>query len=181
MNVYLEVMNGAHRGRRIALPHGEFVVGRSAECHLRPASAAVSKRHCSLLAEAGRLSVRDLGSVNGTKVNSCRVEGDEFELHQGDVLEVGPLTFQVHVDERRSEPMDEDAIAALLRESPEERPADTVVDALTDKPTALDLPGTAGERTPYRSGAKSGEEKAPANTAQAARELLEQYKRRRKS
>lgn len=179
MNVYLEVTNGVHRGRRLELPEGEFLVGRSAECHLRPASPAVSKRHCALKAQSGQLFVRDLGSVNGTKVNSCRVEGGEFELRQGDVLEVGPLTFVVHVDQRRHEPMDEDAIVALLRDPSDDKPTDTVVDGLTEK-TALNLPLQPGERTPYRAGVKPGEEKGIANTSQAARDLLEQYKRRRK-
>ena len=76
--------------------------------------------------------------------------------------------------------MDEDAIAALLRDSPEagaSRPADTVVDGLT----AVDVPGQPVERSPYRPGGKPGEEKAPANTSDAARELLEKYKLRRRT
>jgi len=183
MKVYLEVTNGARRqGQRIALPsEGEFLVGREAACHLRPGSAAVSKRHCSLRVEEGRLFVRDLGSSNGTKVNSCRVEGDDFELHQGDRLEIGPLAFVVHVG-APSAPLDDEAIAAILRDTPQapgSAPPDTVVDGVLD--TAVDLPGQPGERAPYRPGSKPGEDKRPVNTAQAARELLEQYRRRRRT
>jgi predicted component of type VI protein secretion system len=180
MKVYLEAVKGARQGQRIAVPRDrELLVGRSAECHLRPASSAVSKRHCLLRLEAGRLFVRDLGSVNGTKVNSCSVEGDDLELHQGDRLEIGPLTFVVHV----GEVLDDDAIAAILREpgaAPPSCPVDTVVDGIMGAPTAVDLPGRPGERSPYRPGSKPGEDKTPFNSAQAAAELLEQYRRRRR-
>jgi pSer/pThr/pTyr-binding forkhead associated (FHA) protein len=180
MNVYLEVTNGARQGQRIALPQGEFLVGRGAECHLRPGSAAVSKRHCALRVEAGRLFVRDLGSANGTKVNSCRVEGDDFELRMGDLLEIGPLAFVVQLP-APSERLDDDAIAAILRDSPEAQasgPVDTVVDGLTGAPTAVDLPGGPAA---YRPGSKPAEDKGTVNSAQAASDLLEQYRRRRRS
>ncbi len=88
------------------------------------------------------------------------------------------------LDWRQNEHLDEDAIVALLSDSSESEPAricETVLDGLTDKPTAIDLPGRGAEQTPYRPGGKPGEEKGPANTAQAARDLLEQYKRRRKT
>jgi len=45
-----------------------------------------------------RGSIRDLGSRNGTLVNGKRVVG-EMKLDEGDLLQVGPLVFEVQIDE----------------------------------------------------------------------------------
>jgi pSer/pThr/pTyr-binding forkhead associated (FHA) protein len=53
----------------------------------------VSKRHCRLRLHEGRLSVEDLGSVNGTCVNGQPVE--RAELRPGDGLNIGGHNFHV--------------------------------------------------------------------------------------
>jgi hypothetical protein len=122
--------------------------------------------------------IRDLGSANGTKVNSARVEGDDFELRANDHLEVGPLAFVVRIEGQPARPCGEEEALALLMEIGDEKlagPADTVVDALGENPTHADLRGM-----PYRP-SKPGEEKTPVNSAEAARALLEQYRQLKKS
>ena len=51
------------------LPPEGLVVGRSADCGLKLADEALSRRHCRLGSEKGRAFVEDLGSRNGTYVN----------------------------------------------------------------------------------------------------------------
>jgi pSer/pThr/pTyr-binding forkhead associated (FHA) protein len=49
------------------------------------------------------VSVRDLGSRNGTLVNGVRVVG-ERPLEHGDQLQVGSLVFEIHLDQAAPTP-----------------------------------------------------------------------------
>src|ERR671934_1307214 len=88
---------GKSEGKVIPIPVPEFVIGRDANCHLRPASPLVSKRHCAVLIRGGKAFVRDFNSTNGTFVNDEQVKG-ERELLNGDRLTVGPLYFAVRLE-----------------------------------------------------------------------------------
>ncbi|MGQ9606583.1 MAG: FHA domain-containing protein [Thermogutta sp.] len=69
------------------------VIGRSREADLTVIHPMISRRHCELFKRDGRIMVRDLGSLNGTYLGSSPVK--ESELHAGDTLAIGPLTFEV--------------------------------------------------------------------------------------
>jgi anti-anti-sigma factor len=90
---------GKWQGRIITIDHFPFVIGRDQGCQLRPASAMVSNRHCALIANGGRIYLRDLASTNGTHLNAQPLNGEQ-ELRQGDSFRVGPLVFDVAIDER---------------------------------------------------------------------------------
>ena len=96
MDARLKVILGTNAGKEIRLLGPKFLIGRAEDCHLRPKSDLISRHHCVLLLEEQGLTVRDLGSRNGTLVNGQRVSG-ECELKTGDNLEVGPLKFEVSV------------------------------------------------------------------------------------
>jgi pSer/pThr/pTyr-binding forkhead associated (FHA) protein len=93
-NLVLFKKNGSHRV--FALPSNVTVVGRRDDCDLCVPLADVSRRHCQLNCSDGVLSIRDLGSRNGTYVNGERVE--EVSVRPGDYLRIGPLTFMVQID-----------------------------------------------------------------------------------
>jgi predicted component of type VI protein secretion system len=97
MNLRLVVASGVHQGKAIPITTPQFVIGRDPQCQLRPASSAISKRHCALLVRGGRVFVRDFGSTNGTFVNDQLVQG-EVEIHDGDRFKVGPLDFTVALE-----------------------------------------------------------------------------------
>src|SRR5438105_1137708 len=88
---------GKQEGKTIEVKLPQFLVGRDPQCHLRPASALISKRHCALLQRDGKVFVRDFDSTNGTFVNEQPVKG-EVELHHEDKLKVGPLAFTVRLE-----------------------------------------------------------------------------------
>jgi len=94
MKIVLVVASGIYAGREIAVAGPQFVIGRDEDCNLRPASPAISKKHCSVFYKAGEPFVKDLGSTNGTFLNDEPVEG-ERPLVAGDRLRVGPLDFTV--------------------------------------------------------------------------------------
>ncbi len=96
MDVKLVVIGGKHPGQEIAVPGPEFIVGRAPECKLRPNSDMVSRRHCMISVAAGKATIRDLGSRNGTLVNGHKIAA-EHELRTGDKIKVGPLEFEVHL------------------------------------------------------------------------------------
>jgi predicted component of type VI protein secretion system len=96
MEVKLVVVGGQKSGQEIPVVGKNFIIGRGEDCQLRPGSPMVSRQHCAVLLEAGRVTVRDLGSKNGTFVNGEAISG-ERELKAGDKLSVGPLEFEVRV------------------------------------------------------------------------------------
>lgn len=93
---HLVVVGGVHDGRVIPVVP-PFLIGRAAECHLRPASTFVSSVHCVIEERDGRVFIEDLGSTNGTFLNDDRLISDCF-LRDGDELCVGPLRFLVSRD-----------------------------------------------------------------------------------
>jgi ABC transport system ATP-binding/permease protein len=83
-------------GERVSfrIPAGSVkTIGRSAGAEFIVEAALVSRLHCQLTATAETLSVKDLGSTNGTFVNGKRVT--TAELREGDTLSVGRLELTV--------------------------------------------------------------------------------------
>jgi pSer/pThr/pTyr-binding forkhead associated (FHA) protein len=98
MKLSLEVLTeGKQKGRTLPITLSQFLIGRDAQCHLRPASPLISKRHCAVLQRDGKVYVRDFDSTNGTFVNELPVKG-EVELKNKDHLKVGPIAFTVLVE-----------------------------------------------------------------------------------
>ncbi len=97
MKIRFKVLKGSSAGKEVKIPVPECVIGRSGECHLRPKSDAISRRHCVIRVEDGTVTLTDFGSKNGTYVNERRVEG-HMVIKSGDKLRIGPLAFEVLID-----------------------------------------------------------------------------------
>jgi predicted component of type VI protein secretion system len=98
MKLQLVVLTaGKSEGKAIPITLSQFLIGRDPQCHLRPASALISKRHCAVLTRGEQVFLRDFDSTNGTFLNEQPVKG-EVELHDNDELKVGPLLFRVRVE-----------------------------------------------------------------------------------
>jgi pSer/pThr/pTyr-binding forkhead associated (FHA) protein len=97
MKISLVVAQGVHTGKVIPVTAAEFVIGRDPQCQLRPASPAVSKQHCAIVARDGKVYLRDCGSTNGTFLNNEQVAG-EREVKTGDRVRVGPLEFDLRIE-----------------------------------------------------------------------------------
>src|ERR1700693_3786794 len=76
-----------------------ILIGRHSECDVQIRSSKVSRKHCCLAEAASddsqsfALSVRDLDSTNGTRINGAVVA--EGRLTEGDELTVGAFRFLV--------------------------------------------------------------------------------------
>ncbi len=91
---YLEsLVEGGRQLRRIAVHPLPFRVGRLHGLSLYLASESVSKEHAEIELRDAVLWVRDLGSKNGTFVNSERV--GEARLNEGDILHFAQVEFRV--------------------------------------------------------------------------------------
>lgn len=98
MVVRFKVLQGSKAGAEIKIPAPECMIGRGDDCHLRTQSDAVSRRHCVIRSTENEVTVRDLGSRNGTYVNGQQVSQDAVLLH-GDHLRIGPLEFEVMIEQ----------------------------------------------------------------------------------
>ena len=80
-------------GPDILMDRDPVVVGRHPSCDFRLPSIRVSRRHCCLTVVDGHVTVRDLGSTNGTTINGHRVETGR--LRPGDELAFANLRYRL--------------------------------------------------------------------------------------
>src|SRR5690349_14125823 len=76
------------------LPEGETMLGRADENDIVLSGDLVSRRHARIQARGDSLSVEDLGSRNGCRVNGQPLQGIT-ELRPGDVVNVGENTLAI--------------------------------------------------------------------------------------
>lgn len=96
MDVLLVMFKDDGTRKEFPLSPGKTLVGRSDECDLRIPLPEISRKHSMLIVSSSSVTVRDLGSANGTYVNNKRVS--EQELEAGDHLVIGPVVFTVRVN-----------------------------------------------------------------------------------
>src|SRR6478735_5410793 len=97
MQVKFKLLKGSHAGKEVKLPAPKCLIGRNDDCHLKPQSEAVSRRHCVIITTDSEVMIRDLNSRNGTHVNGEKITGDTVLLN-GDVVKVGPLEFEMLIE-----------------------------------------------------------------------------------
>lgn len=100
-NLALAMFKSDGTRRDFPLVKNRVVIGRKVNCDLRIPLTAVSRQHCELTIDDGKVSIKDLGSSNGTYHNSVRVQ--EANLSAGDELVVGPVVFTLIVDGQPSD------------------------------------------------------------------------------
>lgn len=85
--VMLVVRQGPEIGTRYSLEGDQVSVGRVPGNDIQLDDVTVSRQHAVLVRQGSAWLVRDLGSLNGTYVNSARV--DEAVVQHGDEVQVG--------------------------------------------------------------------------------------------
>ena len=85
--VMLVVRQGPEIGTRYSLEGDQVSVGRVPGNDIQLDDVTVSRQHAVLVRQGSAWLVRDLGSLNGTYVNSARVE--EVVVQHGDEVQVG--------------------------------------------------------------------------------------------
>jgi len=87
-------------GSPINLDKPIMVIGRNQDCDISlQVSSKISRRHCCIVQCGDRHLIRDLGSMNGVRVNDQRVI--ESELTPGDEVSVADVRFTFQTDAGR--------------------------------------------------------------------------------
>lgn len=111
MQVKFVMFKGGQR-KDIELAPGQTTIGRREDCGLRIPANEVSRAHCQITVDDATVSVKDLGSANGTFVNDQRV--NEQRLKPGDVLRVGPASFTVQINGKPAQIVSPEELAAAM-------------------------------------------------------------------
>ena len=91
----LVVYSGGDTGRQITLPEGSSTIGRSAAASLQIDGPGMSRLHAELAVHGNQVTLRDLGSANGSFVQDVRLTGPR-RLHDGDRLRLGSVLLKFY-------------------------------------------------------------------------------------
>jgi hypothetical protein len=133
-------------GNTFALPPGETLLGRHADCVFRFSDPAVSRRHARLIRRQDEVFVEDLGSANGTLLNG-RTVAKPIRLHHGDVITIGGRDIKISF----SDPFGEEQtirVAILAKAADAHLRLPRVGARTTEMPAVLPPRLTADDRCP---------------------------------
>src|SRR5262245_21085682 len=98
MFAQLVVVGGPDQGRTFPLTEGQtLVIGRGQTTETRLRDPHVSRTHCQVQFDSGKVILKDAGSAGGTLVNGQRVT--ERELRPGDVIRIGDTQIRFQLDD----------------------------------------------------------------------------------
>jgi diguanylate cyclase (GGDEF)-like protein len=89
----LVVIHGLDLGRKYDLMKEQTTVGRSSKADIQVDQEAISRNHARFSITGARVSLKDLGSTNGTYVNDEMISGD-MVLRNGDLVKIGRTIFK---------------------------------------------------------------------------------------
>lgn len=141
MQAFLIRVTEDGKAQPVPLTHDRTLVGRLDDCQIRVRSGKISRHHCEITKAGSTLTLKDLGSSNGTYLNQEQVE--ESKLSAGDLISLGSLVFLVQID---GQP--EDIEPELLYEDgiPEKvEPEPQYAAAHTPKPVHQQAPTASGD------------------------------------
>jgi len=111
-------------GSPIVLDKPIMLIGRNQSCDISlQTSSKVSRRHCCIVQCGRKYLMRDLGSMNGVRVNTHRIV--EIELQTGDHVAVADIQFTFRVDEPPKDAQ------RLKQQAPQEQPSQETPAILT--------------------------------------------------
>jgi two-component system cell cycle response regulator len=94
----LIVYSGAETGKRFVLEGSRMTIGRLADTEIFIDNPSVSRRHAELEMIGDGVTLRDLGSSNGTRVNEERI-GSPVPLKHGDLIRLGKVILKFYEHE----------------------------------------------------------------------------------
>jgi anti-anti-sigma regulatory factor len=136
--VYLIVAKGKHQGMPIPITVDLFLIGSSNECQLRSQLPGIGVHHCALVVRERKVFIRDMSSGEPTLVNGELVPpGEEWPLHKGDRLEIGPFAFVLQFQEKElsRRDLEEWALRSLDQDSERDREKEWIEEEIVPLPT----------------------------------------------
>jgi pSer/pThr/pTyr-binding forkhead associated (FHA) protein len=96
------ILSGDAAGTEFELNRPNISMGRGSEADWKFADDAMSKEHAALEFANGGIRLRDLGSMNGTRLNDSEVRA--ADLKNGDRFQLGNHAFQFVLEKRTKQP-----------------------------------------------------------------------------
>ena len=118
-----------HDRQIVDLASGRYTIGRATDCQISLDDALVSRQHAALVVVDDEVSVEDLGSRNGVRVNGERIS-NVTQLFPGDVVKIGAQELAIL-------PGADTAPASLAAVATQRGDAFGVLGALADKALAM--------------------------------------------
>jgi serine phosphatase RsbU (regulator of sigma subunit) len=100
---HLRLASGAGPSEVFALRGDRVVLGRAHDCDLILPDVLLSRRHAEIFRGPVGFTLRDLGSLNGTRLNGLRVQREE-PLRDGDEIGMSDWVLVFHEAEAPSDP-----------------------------------------------------------------------------
>jgi pSer/pThr/pTyr-binding forkhead associated (FHA) protein len=100
--VSLVVTSGAAAGSEFLIDAPSISIGRGEDASWVFADDSMSSEHAVLEFSGAGIRLRDLGSMNGCRVNGAPVHA--ADLKNGDRIELGESSFQIVMEERERAP-----------------------------------------------------------------------------
>ena len=143
-SVELRVVDGPDRGLSLVADRASVRVGTDASNQLILHDTTVSRIHCELQIRRGSVRIVDLGSTNGTRVDSVVVQS--ADVGPGSVIRVGATTIVVDYGD---EPMqlrlsERESFGHVLGASTEMRRVYAVLERVAPSTTTLLIVGETG-------------------------------------
>jgi len=86
---FVKILSGNQKGKRIEVDRDRIVIGRAPENVVVIDDPSVSAKHCSILRDGRKFTLRDLDSTNGTLLNNVKIS--ENHLAPKDVIQAGAI------------------------------------------------------------------------------------------
>lgn len=94
MDYQITIALPGQASQQISLPCGAYLVGRGVDCPIRLKDSSVSELHAKLILAPAGAWIEDVGSSNGTLVNSSPITGS-VQLSPSAIVSVGNTIFRV--------------------------------------------------------------------------------------
>ncbi len=112
----LTVLTGTSTGQIHKLIQGTHVIGRKQDCQLRITDDGISRRHAQIRCDGDRVWIEDLGSRNGTFLNTRPVDGTTL-LEDGDKIQIGRATvLRYALHDALDESFHDNLVSSALRD-----------------------------------------------------------------
>lgn len=103
MDYQITIALPGQASQQISLPCGAYLVGRGVDCPIRLKDSSVSELHAKLILAPAGAWIEDVGSSNGTLVNSSPITGS-VQLSPSAIVSVGNTIFRVSPKQPREAP-----------------------------------------------------------------------------
>ena len=110
MRPHLIVLYPQNQFKQIPLEKGTVILGRGQDADIRMDDELVSRRHCALTFDGIDVTVKDLGSTNGTFVDGSPIAESKLEDHNR--LQIGKMVLKVDFKDASEEAFDRELYEA---------------------------------------------------------------------